>query len=147
MQIIGLHPDPIKERSINAMPLLQNPRHETFAQARAAGALLEDAYEAAGFVPGLNHASRLARTPEVAMRIGELRAHARFPDPAAPSVLIGALLQMAEHGRGKTVEWAKEARMALMDAARLRAEWSRERQADLQAIIAGAAADDGDESQ
>ena len=120
------------------MPLLQNPRHEAFAQARVAGALLEDAYEAAGFAAGLNHASRLARTPEVAQRIGELRAHAQFPDPARPAVLIDALLKMAEDGRGHSVEWAKEARLALMDAMRVRAEWKNERQEDFKALMAGA---------
>ena len=56
------------------MPLLKNPRHEAFAHARAKGALLDDAYEDAGFAPGNGHASRLAQRPEVAGRIAELRA-------------------------------------------------------------------------
>jgi phage terminase small subunit len=43
------------------MPVLDNPRHEAFAQARAKGARLEQAYEEAGFAPGNGHASRLDR--------------------------------------------------------------------------------------
>ena len=39
------------------MPTLRNPRQEAFAQARAGGALLDDAYEAAGFAPGNRHAA------------------------------------------------------------------------------------------
>ena len=45
------------------MPILQNPRHEAFAQSRSRGALLDEAYEHAGFIPGHGHASRLAATP------------------------------------------------------------------------------------
>ena len=48
--------------------------HNAFAQARAGGALLDDAYEIAGFVPGHRHASRLAKLPELAERIGKLLA-------------------------------------------------------------------------
>jgi hypothetical protein len=50
------------------MPTLRNPRREAFAQARAGGALLDDAYEAAGFAPGNRHASRLAGRPEADRR-------------------------------------------------------------------------------
>ena len=56
------------------MPTLRNPRYEAFAQARAKGALLIDAYESAGFVRHRGHPSRLAWKPEVAERIAELRA-------------------------------------------------------------------------
>jgi hypothetical protein len=50
------------------MPVLENPRHEAFAQARARGALLNDAYESAGFVLLKGHPSRLAYRAEVAER-------------------------------------------------------------------------------
>ena len=40
------------------MPQLENLRHEAFAQARAKGARLDDAYEDAGFAPSNGHASR-----------------------------------------------------------------------------------------
>ena len=48
------------------MPALRDPRHEAFAQARAKGALLIDAYESAGFVRHRGHPSRLALKREVA---------------------------------------------------------------------------------
>lgn len=48
------------------MPILQNRRHEAFAQARAKGALLKAAFEDAGFAPDASHASRLGREPGVA---------------------------------------------------------------------------------
>jgi len=50
------------------MPILQNARHEIFAQSRAKGARLEDAYEDAGFIPGNGHAGKLAQRPEVSER-------------------------------------------------------------------------------
>ena len=55
------------------MPVLTNARHEAFAQARAQGAMLDDAYEDAGFVLIRGHASRLASQPNVAERIAEIR--------------------------------------------------------------------------
>jgi hypothetical protein len=56
------------------MPTLQVPRYEAFAQARAKGALLIDAYESAGFERHRGHPSRLALSDNVAERIAELRA-------------------------------------------------------------------------
>jgi hypothetical protein len=51
------------------MPTLTDPRAEAFAQSRARGANLEDAYELAGFAGGQGHASRFARRAKVAARI------------------------------------------------------------------------------
>jgi phage terminase small subunit len=65
------------------MPALRDPRHEAFAQARAKGALLIDAYESAGFVRHRGHPSRLALKLDVAHRIAELRADS----PPAPCAL------------------------------------------------------------
>jgi hypothetical protein len=42
------------------MPPIQNPQHESFAQARAKGATLYDAFENAGYPPDRSHACRLA---------------------------------------------------------------------------------------
>ena len=42
------------------MPLLDNPKHEIFAQELAKGATQEEAYETAGYKPSRQHASRLA---------------------------------------------------------------------------------------
>src|SRR5438045_7897045 len=78
------------------MPALANPRHEAFAQARARGAYLEDAYEDAGFAPGHGHASRLARTTCIVERIAELRAQKVDLDEARTHALIGGLLRLAK---------------------------------------------------
>ena len=118
------------------MPILQNPRHEAFAQARAKGALLDDAYEDAGFAPGNGHASRLALTPKLAERIGELRALNARLDEANPQAMIAALLALAEAGEALADgAGVREARLALLDAWRLRADWSAERNQDREEVL------------
>ena len=102
------------------MFLLENPRHEAFAQARAKGALLDDAYEDAGFAPGNGHASRLAKRPEVAERIAELRAEQSDIGAAGPRGVIATLLRLAEAGLTQgTAGGIKEARETLLEARRL----------------------------
>ena len=102
------------------MPLLENPRHEAFAQARAQGALLDDAYEDAGFAPGNGHASRLAKREEVAERIAELRAEQPDIKGAGTRGAIGTLLRLVEAGLAQgTPAGVKEARETLMEARRL----------------------------
>jgi hypothetical protein len=113
------------------VPVLQNPRQEAFAQARAKGALLEDAYEIAGFVPGNRHAARLAREPEVGERIGELiaaRADTKEPDVGT---VIAALLRLAELAPAATSPGAtKDAMSVLLEARKLMAEVQKERKED-----------------
>jgi hypothetical protein len=53
------------------MPILVNPRYESFGHVRAAGALLDDAYEAACFVLHRGHSSRLAGEAKAAERVAE----------------------------------------------------------------------------
>ena len=99
------------------MPILQNPRHEAFAQSRSRGALLEEAYEHAGFIPGHGHASRLAATPEVAERIAELNM-ARFQtEEVTSSVMIAALLRVARSSEAlATADGIEQARLAILEA-------------------------------
>jgi hypothetical protein len=54
------------------MPILSNPHHETFAQARFAGKTLAEAHESAGLSGDKATASRLSGTTEVQERIAEL---------------------------------------------------------------------------
>jgi hypothetical protein len=118
------------------MPVLDNPRYERFAQARAKGARLDDAYEDAGFVLGKGHSSRLARRPEVAERIAELRAQRNVAEDVSPQKVIATLLHMAKAGEGsENAALVKEARLALLDAARLHAELASARRADQHDII------------
>ena len=84
------------------MPVLDNPRYERFAQARAKGARLDDAYEDAGFVLGKGHSSRLARRPEVAERIAELRAQRNVAEDVSPQKVIATLLHMAKAGEHRS---------------------------------------------
>ena len=113
------------------MPILQNPRHEAFAKARAGGVRLEDAYEDAGFVASSAHASRLAGQPEVAERIAELRREREAANDASPEAIIAALVRMGtDADAAKTPAGAKEARQSLVEAARLRKELAYDRFCD-----------------
>ena len=117
------------------MPLLPNPRHEAFAQARAKGALLDDAYEDAGFAPGNGHASRLAWRSEVAGRIAELRAEQVELGEANPQAVIAALPRMAKASETlATPAGVKEARLTLLEACRLNAEMARARANERRAL-------------
>jgi hypothetical protein len=120
------------------MPALTNPRQEAFAQARARGALLDDAYEIAGFVPGHRHASRVARLPEVAARIGELltdRLDAREVDTRT---VIAALLRLAESGPSTANPAAiQQTRLALLDACKLIGDQEKVRELDRNRVRSG----------
>ncbi len=109
------------------MPLLKNPRHETFAQLRAKGALLDDAYEDAGFVPYKGHASRLARETAVAERIAELRAE--VADAAVDhGAILATLMRIAKKTEEMgTIEAARETRAVLLQATELLEDRARRR--------------------
>ena len=103
------------------MPLLPNPRHEAFAQARAQGARLEIAYEDAGFAAGQGHASRLAAQPDVAARIAEIRQEQADLHAARPHAVIAALLKVAKANESADSAAAiKEVRLTLLEVDRLR---------------------------
>ncbi len=118
------------------MPLLQHPRYEAFAQARAKGASPDDAYEDAGFAPGNGHASRLSRLPEVAERIAELRALQAELDGARTQAVIAALLRVAKASEMAANPAAlKEIRLTLLEVNRLRHGLEIDRRAERRAII------------
>jgi phage terminase small subunit len=54
------------------MPILQNPRHELFAQALAAGQNASQAYEHAGYKPNRGNATALKQNECISMRVSEL---------------------------------------------------------------------------
>ena len=110
------------------MAILQNPKHEIFAQSRAKGAMLEDAYEDAGFTPGHGHASKLAQRPEVTGRIAELRVEEAQMADASPRAVIAALLRVAKASEAlATPAGVKEARLTLLEVSRLNTELSAKR--------------------
>ena len=110
------------------MPTLEIPRYEAFAQARAKGALLIDAYESAGFVRHRGHPSRLAWKPEVAERIAELRALQTDMEDVTPMGLLASLRRIIKAGENsENPTLVNAARLAILDAARLRAELTKTR--------------------
>jgi len=54
------------------MPLLENAKHERFAQGLAAGKHAVDAYEAAGYRRNRRHASTLRKNPKLLKRVDEI---------------------------------------------------------------------------
>jgi phage terminase small subunit len=56
------------------MPILQNPRHERFAQERAQGKSASEAFTLAGYSKSTSNAARLNANESVAQRITELMA-------------------------------------------------------------------------
>ncbi len=117
------------------MPVLDNLRHEIFAQHRARGELLDDAFEAAGYVSAPGHATRLAKRAAVAERIVELRAAAEELNGAGGQAMVAALLRMAERcDYFDTPERMRETRLTLMDAWRLQKELAEERRAEREAL-------------
>lgn len=58
------------------MPALKNAKHERFAQARAAGATIDQAYADAGFSPHRGNAHRLSAKESVRERVRELLTEA-----------------------------------------------------------------------
>jgi hypothetical protein len=121
----------LKSREIPFMPTLGNPRHEAFAQARARGAFLNDAYESAGFVLHKGHPSRLAYRTEVAERIAELGASQTLSEDNSPVALLAALTRIIRAGEGsEDAAVVREARLAIVNAARLRHELEPARSVD-----------------
>src|SRR5579859_587058 len=105
------------------MPTLRDPRREAFAQARAKGALLIDAYESAGFVRHRGHPSRLALKDEVAERIAELRAMQTDMDDVSPTGLLASLRRIIKAGENsESPALVNAARLAIVDASRIQAE-------------------------
>jgi hypothetical protein len=72
------------------MPILQNPRHERFAQELAKGKTADEAYAAAGYKPDRGPASGLAANGNIRARVAELQAIGA--EEAARGCASGALL-------------------------------------------------------
>ena len=97
------------------MPLLDNPKHEIFAQELAKGASQKDAYESAGYKPSEQHACRLASNGKVAARVSEIMGKA-----AVRAEISIALLRIAEKAEQlRDAAGLSCARNAWMDAAKV----------------------------
>ena len=109
------------------MPSLTDPRAEAFAQHRARGANLEDAYELAGFAGGQGHASRFARRPTIAARVGELIEAGRR-QPITGQDIAFELQRMVERFEDfDTPERMRETRETLMELRKMQTELQQER--------------------
>jgi hypothetical protein len=82
------------------MPTLTNPRHELFSQARARGAKLLQAQEAAGYALDYGNASRLTRNDKVRQRVRELQ-QAGAKDV---QITVASLVARADHLRQLAIE-------------------------------------------
>jgi len=73
------------------MPILDNPRHERFAQELARGKSASQAYELAGFKPDRGNASKLHQEHSILQRVGELIDKREKVDLAATERVVEKL--------------------------------------------------------
>lgn len=102
------------------MPVLDNAKHERFAQEVAKGKTQEEAYKEAGYIGDRTAASRLSTNVNVQARIAELLERAAVRTEITVAGITERLLKIAEKGE-QTEEAAMlaVARASLMDAAKL----------------------------
>jgi phage terminase small subunit len=82
------------------MPVLRNPRHETFAQLLARGKTATEAHEEAGFKRSRHNASHLAARPEIGARVQQITTLAA----ERAVVTVESLIQKAEQARVAAME-------------------------------------------
>ncbi len=109
------------------MPTLTNPRAEAFAQHRARGANLEDAYELAGFAGQQGHASRFAQRPRVAARIRELIEAGRRQPITGQDIAFELQRMVQRFEEFDTPERMRETRETLMELRKVQTELQQER--------------------
>jgi phage terminase small subunit len=94
------------------MPVLQNARHEAFAQELARGKAAEAAYQAAGYKPDRGNASRLTANDSIRARVAELKA--QIADVVVRSTgadlarVVKELERVAFSDIGKVSSWEPE---------------------------------------
>jgi phage terminase small subunit len=107
------------------MAVLQNAKHERFAQEVAKGASNRDAYEAAGYSVKNEaatdaSASRLLSDARVQARVTEIQERAAVRTEITVASITDRLLKIAARGETKDeAPMLSVARAALMDAAKL----------------------------
>jgi hypothetical protein len=98
------------------MPVLENPRHELFAEELATGKSASEAYALAGFRPSRKNASRLRAKEDISARVAELQA------VTARSAAITIESICAELDQANQVAKAKGQAAAMVSASALRAK-------------------------
>jgi hypothetical protein len=109
------------------MPTLTDSRAEAFAQHRARGAKLEDAYELAGFAGGQGHASRFAKRCKVAARIRELIEAGRRQPITGQDIAFELQRMVQNFDDFDTPQRMRETRETLMELRKVQVELERER--------------------
>ena len=112
------------------MPELENPGWEAFAQARARGVAVTQAWQAAGVKRSRGARRRIERSPQINRRLAELLLQREALRKAQMEETIEALVAMAEGADLKTGVGIKEARAARLEAHRLSALLARRHEAE-----------------
>ncbi len=112
------------------MPKLTNPGWEAYAQARARGLTLADAWRAGGQRRSRVARGRVDTRPEMHNRLDELRLERAALRKAQMEETIAALVAMAESADLKTGAGIKEARAARLEAHRLSAVLTQRHEAE-----------------
>lgn len=102
------------------MPVLENPRHERFAQELAKGKSQVEAYEAAGYNPNRSAASRLAEDVNIRDRVVHIQGRVAIRTEITVASISERLLKIAAKGEGsEDAPLLSVARAALMDVSKL----------------------------
>lgn len=102
------------------MPVLQNARHERFAQELAKGRSQADAYVEAGYRSSRSAAARLAADVNICERVSEIAERVAIRTEITAAEITDRLLAIAKMAEGKDeAAMLQVARASLMDAAKL----------------------------
>jgi hypothetical protein len=112
------------------MAVLPNSQHEVVAQGLSRGLSRVEAHREAGYTGGASSASQIGGLPDVQERLGEIVKEAEQANPARLLETIVALLKLSEAADGlKSAAGVKEARIARLEALRLRELFDKTRSA------------------
>lgn len=89
------------------MPVLSNPRHETFAQELAKGTHANDAYVKAGYSKSSGNASVLKQSVGVQQRVEELRAKSVAKAEITIARVVQEYVHIATADVTQVVKWRK----------------------------------------
>jgi hypothetical protein len=109
------------------MPTLTDARAEAFAQHRARGANLEDAYELAGFAGGQRACQPVRIRAKVAARIGELIEAGRRQPITGQDIAFELQRMVQNFDDFDTPQRMRETRETLMELRKVQVELERER--------------------
>lgn len=102
------------------MPVLENPKHERFAQELAKGKTQAEAYKEAGYIGDETAACRLSRNVKVTSRVAEIQERAAIRAEITVASITERLMRLADKGEALSeAAGLSVARAAAMDAAKL----------------------------